>query len=113
MQILRIRRQTDKRIRRSCFYMETNFDVSTLTLSWCQVSGLVWCGLAVAVRLLLDTDWSWLLAGNAVLPFLLLLTGLVTTGSLSLANTAPASLLSAGQLNFVGIAIFVTMFVQR
>ena len=71
-----------------------------------QVSGLVWCGLAVAVRLLLDTDWSWLLAGNAVLPFLLLLTGLLTTGSLSLANTAPASLLSAGPPHCVGIAIF-------
>eukprot|EP00092_Neocalanus_flemingeri_P038066 GFUD01041435.1.p2 GENE.GFUD01041435.1~~GFUD01041435.1.p2 ORF type:complete len:251 (+),score=90.22 GFUD01041435.1:2188-2940(+) len=60
-----------------------------------QFSLIVWLFLAVAVRLLLETEFSWTVGNNMVAPFIVMVTILVTTGYLDIANLQANSLLTA------------------
>jgi len=68
---------------------------STPVVDPVQFSHCVWPLLALAVRLLLETDFSWILADNMIAPFFLTVIVLMTTGYLSLANLQTTSLLTA------------------
>ena len=57
---------------------------------------IVWVLLAVAVRLVLDTEYSGLIGGNILAPFLLTLTSLYMLGYVSTSQSTVSSLLSAG-----------------
>ena len=61
-----------------------------------KYSQSVWLYLAVAVRLMLETQYSWILGDNMVAPFVLMVSVLMTTGYLSISNLATSSLLTAG-----------------
>jgi len=62
-----------------------------------KFSQSVWLFLAVAVRLLLETEFSWAVGNNMVAPFIVMTTTLMTTGYLDIANLQASSLLSAGE----------------
>ena len=61
-----------------------------------KYSQSVWLYLALAVRLMLETQYSWILGNNMVAPFVVMISVLMTTGYLSIANLATSSLLTAG-----------------
>ena len=61
-----------------------------------KYSQSVWLYLALAVRLMLETQYSWILGDNMVAPFVVMISVLMTTGYLSIANLATSSLLTAG-----------------
>jgi len=58
----------------------------------------VWLFLAVAVRLLLETEFSWTVGNNMVAPFIVMIITLMATGHLDIANLQASSLLSAALL---------------
>jgi len=60
-----------------------------------KFSHSIWPFLALAVRLLLETEFSWILGNNMVAPFIVMVSILVTTGYLSIANLQTTSLLTA------------------
>ena len=62
-----------------------------------KFSHSIWLFLALAVRLLLETEFSWILGNNMVAPFIVMVSILVTTGYLSIANLQTTSLLTAGE----------------
>ena len=64
-----------------------------------QFSYSIWPMLAIAVRVLLETDYSWILGNNMLTPFVLMITILITLGYLSVANLQSTSLLTAGSYN--------------
>ena len=57
---------------------------------------MVWVLLAVAVRLVLDTEYSGIIGDNMLAPFLLTLASLYTLGYVSPQGSTVSSLLSAG-----------------
>ena len=61
-----------------------------------KYSQSIWLYLALAVRLLLETQYSWILGNNMVAPFIVMVSILMTTGYLRLANLQTTSLLTAG-----------------
>ena len=61
-----------------------------------KYSQSIWLYLALAVRLLLETQYSWILGNNMLAPFIVMVSILMTTGYLSLANLQTTSLLTAG-----------------
>ena len=62
-----------------------------------KFSHSIWLFLALAVRLLLETEFSWILGNNMVAPFIMMVSVLVTTGYLSITNLQTTSLLTAGE----------------
>jgi len=63
-----------------------------------KFSQSVWLFLAMSVRLLLETEFSWAIGNNMVAPFIVMTTTLMTTGYLDMANLQASSLLSAALL---------------
>ena len=61
-----------------------------------KYSQSIWLYLALAVRLLLETQYSRILGNNMLAPFIVMVSILMTTGYLSLANLQTTSLLTAG-----------------
>ena len=62
-----------------------------------QFSQSVWVFLAVAVRLLLETEFSWVVGHNMVGPFIVMISILITTRYLDIASLNTSSLLTAGK----------------
>ena len=59
-----------------------------------KYSQSIWLYLALAVRLLLETQYSWILGNNMLAPFIVMVSILMTTGYLSFANLQTYSLLT-------------------
>jgi len=60
-----------------------------------RYSNILWLLLAVVVRLMMDTEYSVWLADSVILPFLMVLSGLIITKYLDLSNLQSTSLLTA------------------
>merc|ERR1719430_1533974 len=60
-----------------------------------QFNQSVWLLLAVSVRVMLETEYSWVLANNMVAPFIMMVSILITTRYLDIGSLQTSSLLTA------------------